>query len=655
MDPQQYSPQFLLDTLLESTPDAVYFKDRQSRFIRVNQAWLKIVGAAHPDAVLGKTDADFFESPEAEEFLADERHILETGEPLLNKVEYEHWKDGRIRWVLTSKWPLQNNAGDVIGTFGISRDITERVLAEEGLRHTKQQLELALTAANVGLWDWEVPTNRTYYSPEFKAQLGYGPEAPWDSYDDWERLLHPDDVPAALQILHDYFDGNLPEYESTFRLRHRDGSYRWILSKGKLYHDDDGKPVRMIGVHVDVTDYRTITEALRAGEQRLRKIIDTVPHMISIRDQEGRFVLANQALATAFGVSLDELTVNGTGQVPTDRFPLHPTQQHVIETGTGRTCEEEPFTDAEGRQRVLSSINVPFVDPSLDARCALTVSVDITDRIRDQLELTQLAVRLSEANREWQLKNRELEQFVYTVSHDLKAPLVTCRGFVGLLREDLADGKMDDVNDSLERIQNATQRMQLLIEDLLQFSRIGRICSEPEQIDMVALLKDLQADLTVQLQQADAQLEIAPDLPPCHADRRRMIEVFENLIVNAIDYGCPEPGAVIQVGGQTGPPGEVRYFVRDSGPGIAPEYQERIFGLFNRLQTDRKGTGVGLAIVAKIAQIHGGRAWVESRPGQGATFWLSLPDNRLAENETDRPQSIANPPKIQAPRTNRRT
>ncbi|QDU39888.1 Phytochrome-like protein cph1 [Maioricimonas rarisocia] len=634
MDPQQYSPQFLLDTLLGSTPDAVYFKDRESRFIRVNQAWMRIVGATSPDEVLGRTDADFFEAPEAEEFRADEQHILETGEALLNKVEYEHWKDGRIRWVLTSKWPLHNNAGEVIGTFGISRDITERVLAEESLRHTKQQLQLALTAADVGLWDWEVPTNRVYYSPEFKAQLGYGPDTHWDTYDHWRNLLHPDDLAAALQILRDYFDGKLPEYESTFRLRHRDGSYRWILSKGKLYHDDDGQPVRMIGVHVDVTDYRTITEALRAGEQRLRKIIDTVPHMISIRDRRGHFVLANQAVATALGVTLEELTATGNDR-PAVHFPLQDTHRTVIETGTGRHDEEEQFTDASGRQRILSSIKVPFDDPSVRGLCVLTVSVDVTDRIRDQLELAQLAVRLSEANREWQLKNKELEQFVYTVSHDLKAPLVTCRGFVGLLREDLAEGKLDDVEDSLRRIQSATQRMQLLIEDLLQFSRIGRICSDPEQIDMVALLKDLEADLTMHLQQSGARLEIAPDTPDCHADRRRMIEVFENLIVNAIDYGCPDPGGVVHVGGETAPQGEIRYFVRDDGPGIASEYQEKIFGLFNRLQTDRQGTGVGLAIVAKIAQIHGGRAWVESRPGEGATFWFSLPDGQQPTDNCD--------------------
>ncbi|MFG0332677.1 MAG: PAS domain S-box protein [Maioricimonas sp. JB049] len=633
MDSQQYSPQFLLDTLLGSTPDAVYFKDRESRFIRVNQAWMQIVGANSPEDVLGKADSDFFQAPEAEQFLADERHILETGEAILNKVEYEHWIDGRIRWVLTSKWPLHSHAGEVIGTFGISRDITERVLAEESLRHTKQQLQLALTAADVGLWDWEVPTNRVYYSPEFKAQLGYGPDAPWDRYEHWRDLLHPDDLPAALQILQDYFDGKSSEYESTFRLRHRDGGYRWILSRGKLYHDNDGQPVRMIGVHVDVTDYRTITEALRASEQRLRKIIDTVPHMISIRDRHGHFVLANQAVATALGVPLEDLTASGNERPAAD-VPLQSTQREVIETGQGRHDEEEQFTDASGRPRVLSSIKVPFDDPSVHGLGVLTVSVDVTDRIRDQLELAQLALRLSEANREWQLKNKELEQFVYTVSHDLKAPLVTCRGFLGFLREDLAEGNVDDAEDSLRRIQNATQRMQLLIEDLLQFSRIGRICSDLEQIDMDALLKDLEADLTLHLQQAGARLEIATGTPPCHADRRRMIEVFENLIINAIDYGCPEPGAVIHIGGEITPQGEIRYFVRDDGPGIASEYQEKIFGLFNRLQTDQQGTGVGLAIVAKIAQIHGGRAWVESRPNEGATFWFALPtEQQLTEQQ----------------------
>jgi signal transduction histidine kinase len=231
---------------------------------------------------------------------------------------------------------------------------------------------------------------------------------------------------------------------------------------------------------------------------------------------------------------------------------------------------------------------------------------------------------LAESNRELRLRNEEMQQFVFTVSHDLKSPLVTMRGFAGMLRDDLAAGDVAESQSVVNRILGATEKMNRLIDDLLELSRIGRMRTEPERVDTTALVRGVLEDQAVAVEQAGATVEVQPDMPPLVIERTRLWQVFENLLTNALKYGCEGPVKRIEVGG-TSENGELRYFVRDHGPGIAREHHQKIFGLFQRLHTDNRGTGVGLAIVARVMQVYGGRCWVESEPGNGATFWFALP------------------------------
>jgi signal transduction histidine kinase len=180
------------------------------------------------------------------------------------------------------------------------------------------------------------------------------------------------------------------------------------------------------------------------------------------------------------------------------------------------------------------------------------------------------------------------------------------------------------VLDSVDRLERAAGRMNDLINDLLQLSRIGRVTHQAEPVDVGQLVREIADYLQPRLEEAGATLDIAPDLPSVMADRVRLSEVFDNLLTNAIKYGCDGPNPRITMGSQI-MEGEVRFFVRDNGPGIPADYHDRIFGLFQRLDSSREGTGVGLAIVARILQVLGGRAWVESAPGTGAAFWIALP------------------------------
>ena len=247
-------------------------------------------------------------------------------------------------------------------------------------------------------------------------------------------------------------------------------------------------------------------------------------------------------------------------------------------------------------------------------------------------ELQERTTDLAVTNRALERKNQEMEQFVYTVSHDLKSPLVTMKGFVGVLKEDLGTEENDLVMDSVRRIENAACHMSRLIEDLLKLSRAGRRRGKTEPVDVSLLVHELIANSQAYLEGLGTTLEIHDEMPEIVADRAALSRVFENLLNNAIKYGCQGPQSKMTVGSET-LDDEVRFFVKDNGPGIAPEYHKKIFGLFQRLDSDQDGTGVGLAIVEKIMQVHNGRVWVESSPGKGATFWLSFDTAREAVSD----------------------
>lgn len=251
---------------------------------------------------------------------------------------------------------------------------------------------------------------------------------------------------------------------------------------------------------------------------------------------------------------------------------------------------------------------------------------EFTDRFNKMLgTIERQNHQLTVTNEELRQKNAEMEQFTYTVSHDLKNPIVTIKGFLGMLREDIAAGRQEDVEDSIAHITRAANRMTQLINELLELSRIGRVVHEPQRIDMTKMVRELKAEMSEQIANCGAEV-VVEDMPPVTADATRVRQVFDNLLGNALKYGCAGEDRTVTVGGFVRG-GEVRYFVRDRGPGIDPKYHQRIFGLFQRLDAGAEGTGIGLAIVSRIAETHGGRAWVESSPGNGATFWVLFPDD----------------------------
>jgi len=222
-------------------------------------------------------------------------------------------------------------------------------------------------------------------------------------------------------------------------------------------------------------------------------------------------------------------------------------------------------------------------------------------------------------------KNAELERFNYTVSHDLKTPLVTIRGFAGLAGTDLVAGRNEAVRKDLGRIVAAADKMHRLLDDLLELSRIGRVVHPPEDVALGGLVREALELLKSQLERKSLAVEVAPDLPMVRADRRRLLEVLQNLIENAAKFTGTQRRPRIEIGWRMDGAERV-FYVRDNGQGIEPRFLERVFGLFEKLDPGGEGTGVGLALVRRIVEAHGGRAWAESAGlGHGATLCFTLP------------------------------
>ena len=240
-------------------------------------------------------------------------------------------------------------------------------------------------------------------------------------------------------------------------------------------------------------------------------------------------------------------------------------------------------------------------------------------------ELEQRADEIEAKNNELQNQNAELERFNYTVSHDLKAPLVTIKGFLGLLNRDIDARDHEATVRDLGQIGVAADKMAQLLDELLDLSRIGRQMNAAENLGLAKLVGEAVERVSIQLEERGVDLQIATGLPAVRGDPGRLLEVFQNLLDNAIKFMGDQESPCIEIGAQRDN-GEVHCFVRDNGIGIAADYHERVFDLFDRLDARVDGTGVGLALVKRIVEVHRGRIWVESRgEGHGSTLHFTLP------------------------------
>ena len=272
-----------------------------------------------------------------------------------------------------------------------------------------------------------------------------------------------------------------------------------------------------------------------------------------------------------------------------------------------------------GEMRWVRVWGHPVWDPVRNQLVGIYGAVqDITERKKVEAERETLI-------RELEAKNAELERFAYTVSHDLKSPLITIRGFLSFVEQDAVAGNLDRVRADLGRIRDAVDKMQRLLSELLELSRIGRVVNPPQTIVFASLVQEALALVAGRLRQRGVEVAVAEGLPTVWGDRARLVEVLQNLVDNAAKFMGEQKRPRVEIGRRE-QAGETVFFVRDNGIGIDPRFQGRVFGLFEKLDPDSEGSGVGLALIKRIVDQHHGRVWVESEgKGKGTTVCFTLP------------------------------
>ena len=372
------------------------------------------------------------------------------------------------------------------------------------------------------------------------------------------------------------------------------------------------------GLEQNIAELTQAHAALRESEERFRNIVQSMPIGIHLFQQssDGNVTLIefNPAADRVLRGDQSRYVGKSLAQIMPPFLDPSLLDKFRATAESGEVWQSEHVTLA-GQQISLAVVTDVFqVAPGK----VVATYQDITERKRAEAEREKLIAEL-------EAKNAELERFTYTVSHDLKSPLITIRGFVGYLEQEALSGNTDRLKSDVKRISDATSKMQLLLDDLLDLSRIGRLINPPQEVSFYDLAREAAELVAGQIVQREVQVEIDPQLPAVYGDRARLIEVLQNLIDNAVKFMGDQPVPKIIIGSQV-KNGETVFSVRDNGVGIEPQYHFKVFGLFDKLDAHSAGTGIGLALVKRIIEVHGGRIWVESGgPGTGSAFCFTLP------------------------------
>lgn len=489
-------------------------------------------------------------------------------------------------------------------------ELNERKLVETALSFSEERFRKVFHASPVAICITTLEdgllldANEAYWKISgYNAQESIGRRAEelgmWDSPQ--ERLDFVEQIKAEHSII-------TPNYEF---LTHDNEEHRFAIAFYELIQIKDQTCI--LSMFYDVTEQRQAQDALETAEARTRAILTSIPDMIFEISNDGTFLdfMASAEIAPVMspseflGRNVKELfppTIAEQTFFALDRA-LATGQLHAFEYGMP-PGEEVQFFEA----RIM-----PITYES-----AIIMVRDISQRQWVGSEREKLINELED-------KNSELERFTYTVSHDLKSPLITIKGFLGFLEQDANSGNTVRLKADIKRIADATDKMQVLLNELLELSRIGRLMNPYQQVDFKELVNEVVELLYGRLHEKKIIIEIQDDLPSVYGDPRRLSEVLQNLIDNAAKFTGTQTDPRIEIGQSGFENNKPIFYVKDNGLGIDLMHQDRIFGLFNKLDATSDGTGIGLALVKRIVEVHGGRIWVQSETGKGSTFFFTLP------------------------------
>ncbi|MBX9601992.1 MAG: PAS domain S-box protein [Bryobacteraceae bacterium] len=521
--------------------------------------------------------------------------------------------------VLDRSFIVRDENGRAIRVIGAIQDVTAQNRTLRRLRESEERLALAQRAANVGVFDWDLRAGTAHWNAEMEGIYGLLPGSFDGNPDAWKRFVHPEDLPATEALVRAWLESGAEERSYRYRF-YRQGQIRWIEARGRVYRDGDGRAVRLTGINIDITDRMRAEEALRESEERFRAAVESFPHGFVLYDSDRRFVYLNRWAQETIGRTPAEVA----GKRDEDIHPEALTSAYVpflkraIETRTTQTFEWTLPREFRGLTLIVTY--VPHVDASGAVAQVLAITYDITERKRAEEALRESELRLRAAN-------QDLEQFAFSVSHDLREPLRTISIYSELLRASLPRELSSEAAMFLSTIETNSIRMAELVRDLLAYTRAS---DEPlfpeEQTSCADALGRARDALGSGLLEAGGTIE-AGGLPWVRMRASHMDQLLQNLIGNAIKYRRePAPPRIRVSAARQGRAWRIE--VSDNGIGIDPAHREQIFGLFKRLHPRDRfgGTGIGLALCKKIVERYGGEIWAEEADGGGSRFCFTIPD-----------------------------
>ncbi len=393
-----------------------------------------------------------------------------------------------------------------------------------------------------------------------------------------------------------------------------------IETTAKTVFTKSGAPLALIGLLKDISARKQAENALQESEERFRLAFENANIGVCLIDFDGRLLRVNLRMSQILGYSRQELEGLNIFDItpPADHNTPAEFIQNSLAGNTDQIIFEKRYIHKQGHT-ICCRISSSLVRDSQGQPIYFISHVqDISEQKRAEAEREQLIKKM-------EAQNVELERFTYAVSHDLKSPLITIRGFLGFLERDALNGNTNRLKENLGHIRLAADKMRQLLNDLLELSRAGQLTAPPQAIPLNQLVAEALALLAGPINLRGVQVQVAPALPTITGDRPRLLQVFQNLIENAIKFMGHQPNPIIKIGGRNHGDYALCY-IQDNGIGIDPLYHQRIFNVFDRLTTETEGTGIGLSLVKRIVEVHHGQVWVESAgAGLGCTFWLKLP------------------------------